>query len=203
MAKKFFKKFMPSSHTIYENRFLKPFSHILSSPNLWHLNRYSVASAMSIGLFVCYMPVPGHMIIAALMALMVQANLPLCVALVWVNNPFTMAPMYIFAYELGAHILHIPPEKFHIELSLHWLSHEFKHFYDPLLLGCIICGAILAVSGNISVRLYWRYHVGMAWKKRAKRRKKRAPLGDAYADHASHGFRGCRNYTRSNSFEAL
>ncbi len=171
MAKKIFKKFMPSAQTIYKNPYLKPFRHILCTPNLWHLNRYSVATAMSIGLFVCFMPIPGHMIIAAMMALVVQANLPLCIALVWVNNPFTIAPMFIFAYELGAHILHIPPEKFHIEMSAHWLVHELKHYYDPLLLGCIICGVFLAIVGNISVRLLWRYHVGKAWKKRSTRRK--------------------------------
>ncbi|MGD9591169.1 MAG: DUF2062 domain-containing protein [Candidatus Berkiella sp.] len=179
MAKELFRKFMPSAHTIFSNRYLRPFRHILSSPNLWHLNRYSVASAMSIGLFVCFMPLPGHMIIAAMMAFIAQANLPLSVALVWINNPFTIAPMFIFAYELGAHILHIPPQKFHIEMSTHWLAHELMHYYDPLLLGCIICGGFLAVIGNISVRLFWRYQVSLAWKHRAKKRKKR-PIVDIH-----------------------
>ncbi|MBS0287864.1 MAG: DUF2062 domain-containing protein [Proteobacteria bacterium] len=180
MAKKFFKKYMPSSHKIYENRYLRHFSHLFSTPNLWHLNRYSVATAMSIGLFVGYMPIPGHMIIAAIVALLVQANLPLSIALVWVNNPFTIAPMFIFAYELGAHLLQVPHETFHIELSTYWILHELKRYYEPLLLGCFISGSVLAVLGNIFVRLFWRYHVVSAWRKRAKQRKKQLS-GDIHA----------------------
>lgn len=172
MAKKFFKQYMPSPEKIYENRYLRHFSHLFSTPNLWHLNRYSVATAMSIGLFVGYMPVPGHMIIAAILALLVQANLALSILLVWVNNPFTIAPMFIFAYELGAHILQVPHESLHIELSTHWILYELKRYYEPLLLGSFICGSVLAVVGNICVRLFWRYHVIMAWRKRAKHRKK-------------------------------
>ncbi len=180
MAKKFFKKYMPSRHTIFNNRYLKPFSHLLSSPNLWHLNRYSVATAMSIGLFVGFMPIPGHMIIAAFVSLIVKANLPLSIALVWVNNPFTIAPMFFFAYELGVHLLHVPHEHFHIEITTHWLVHELKHYYDPLLLGCFICGSVCAIVGNFAVRIYWRYHASRAWRKRAKRRQRHV-IGDIHA----------------------
>ncbi len=170
MNKKF-SDYLPSKKTIHDNRYLKPFRHLLFAPNLWHLNRRSVASAVSIGLFVCFMPVPGHMIIASFMAIIVQANLPLSIGLVWINNPFTIAPMFIFAYELGAHLLHIPPEKFHLEMSTHWLAHEFVHYYDPLLLGCMICGSVLALFGNVLVRLYWRYRLVAAWKRRAFKRQ--------------------------------
>jgi uncharacterized protein (DUF2062 family) len=176
MAKKLLQRFMPSPHHIYENRYLKPFKHFLTDPNLWHLNRYSVATAMSIGLFIGYMPFPGHMIMAALVALLLRANLPFSVALVWASNPFTMGPMFFFAYELGTKILRIPPEKFHIEFSYHWLAHELKHYYEPLLIGSFICGACLALIGNVGTRLFWRYHVIYEWRKRAKKRKKAATV---------------------------
>ncbi|MBS0289448.1 MAG: DUF2062 domain-containing protein [Proteobacteria bacterium] len=173
MSKKVFKKLIPTPQQLFENRFLNYFRHFFTNPNLWHLNRYSVASAVSIGLFYSFMPIPGHMILAAITAFIVKANLPISVALVWINNPFTIAPMFIFAYELGAHLLSIPPEKFHMSWSYHWFVHEFKHYYDPLLLGCLICGTCCALIGNFSVRLYWRYHVSRLWKNRQQNRRVR------------------------------
>lgn len=173
MAKKFFARFMPSSKSIHDLPWIKYLSPILGSPNLWHINRYSVATAVSIGLFVGYMPFPGHMIYAAIVAIVLKANLPISVALVWSSNPLTMGPMFYFSYRLGADLLNIPYEHFHIEFSYHWVVHELKHYYDPLLVGSFICGATLALFGNIGTRLFWRYHVVVAWRKRAKQRKSR------------------------------
>ncbi len=171
MAKKLFKRLMPSPEAIQRHPTLKHFSHFLTDPNLWHLNRYSVSTAISIGFFICFLPFPGHTIAVFFVAILLRANLPLTIAAVWVSNPFTMGPMYYFAYELGAHILNIPHEKFTIELSYHWLAHELKHYYEPLLLGAFVCGTLFALLGNISVRLYWRFHVVMAMRKRTKKRK--------------------------------
>ena len=171
MAKKLFKRFMPSPEVIQKNPSLKHFSHFLNDPNLWHLNRYSVSTAISIGFFICFLPFPGHTIVVLFAALLFRANLPLTIAAVWASNPFTMGPMYYFAYIVGTHILNVPTEPFHIELSFHWLAHELKLYYEPLLLGSVICGTIFALLGNIMVRLYWRFTVVMAMRERAKKRK--------------------------------
>ncbi|MBN9287437.1 MAG: hypothetical protein BGO43_01785 [Gammaproteobacteria bacterium 39-13] len=171
MAKKFIKRLLPDPKKLHNNKYLKIFEPFFADPNFWHLNRHSVATAFSIGLFLSYMPFPGHMILAALLAIVLRANLPLSVSMVWVSNPFTIPPMYYAAYKLGAYLLSVPPEKFRIELSTHWLFHELKHYYEPLLLGCFISGAILAILGYVGIRLYWRLHVVHAWRKRAKMRQ--------------------------------
>jgi uncharacterized protein (DUF2062 family) len=164
MPKKWMQQFMPSRQAILTNPYLKIFGDFLHDPNFWHLNRYCVSTSVSIGLFVGYMPFPGHMILAALFAMILRANLPISVAMVWVSNPFTMAPMFYFAYKVGTLMLHIPPEKFHFEVTFRWLFHELAHIALPLLVGTCICGTLLALIGNLAVRLWWRYATVKAWK---------------------------------------
>jgi len=169
--KKLIKRYLPTPQQIQTNKYLKVFGKFIHDPNLWHLNRRCVASAFTIGLFVCYLPMIGHMALAALLAIIFRANLALSIALVWIANPFTMPPMYYFGYKVGAWILHAPLKPFHFEMSWHWLVHEVGVILLPLFLGCAICGAILGVLGNIWIRLYWRYNVSRAWKARAAHRQ--------------------------------
>ena len=58
---------------------------------LWGFKRTSVARGCAIGLFCCMIPMPLQMLLAAAIALVWKANIPLSVALVWVSNPLTMA----------------------------------------------------------------------------------------------------------------
>ena len=68
---------------------------------MWHINRRSVSTAIFIGLFCAFIPLPSQMLLAALIAIWLKVNLPLSVALVWVSTLITMGPMFYFAYKLG------------------------------------------------------------------------------------------------------
>lgn len=164
------KKLMPDPDKIKKNPHLKIFGTLLHNPNLWHLNRHSVAAACSIGLFAGYLPFPGHMITAAFLAIFFHANLPIAVALVWISNPFTIPPMFYFAYKLGAKMLNIPFQHFHFEHSFKWLSEEFHTVGIPLVIGSLTCGLVLAVLSNLLIRLIWRVSITRAWLQRKKKR---------------------------------
>ena len=132
MAKKFVKRYMPDAHKIRHHRHLRFFGTLLHDPNLWHLNRHSVAGAMAVGLFWAFVPIPLQMIPAAALAIWFRVNLPISVALVWLTNPITMPPVFYFNYKLGTWILRRPVEdvtfpvsdvKF--ELSWTWVTHEW------------------------------------------------------------------------------
>ena len=96
MPKKIIKRMMPDHQTIKENKYLKIFGNLLHNANLWHLNRHSVAKAFAVGLFFAFIPVPFQMVLAAGLAIIVHANLPLSIALVWITNPLTM-PFIFYA----------------------------------------------------------------------------------------------------------
>lgn len=101
MPRKFLKKFMPNPHEIKNNKFLSLFGKVLHEPNLWHMNRRSMAGAFFVGLFFAWWPVPFQMVLAAGGAILLRVNLPMSIALVWITNPLTMPPMFYFAYVVG------------------------------------------------------------------------------------------------------
>ncbi|MGD9591168.1 MAG: DUF2062 domain-containing protein [Candidatus Berkiella sp.] len=165
MAKNLIKRYMPSPEKIHANKFLRIFGKLLHNSNLWHLNRNSVATAVSIGLFITYIPFPGHMPLAALAAILLRANLPISVALVWVVNPLTMIPMFGFAYGVGAALLGVTLQ----DLNFSTFA-VLQEVWQPFLLGCLLCGGFLSVAGNVIVRLFWRYSVIRNWRARQTRR---------------------------------
>lgn len=171
MPRKFFKKYMPSPHAIKNNKALRVFGTLLHEPNLWHLNRRSVASAFAVGLFFAWWPVPMQMVLAAGGAILVRANLPISAGLVWITNPLTMPPMFYFAYLVGTKIVGAPQRAFQFEASTTWLLSELHLIWKPFLAGCFSLAVISSLLGYISIGLAWRYSI----LKRQSQRFKRKP----------------------------
>ncbi|MDT8375841.1 MAG: DUF2062 domain-containing protein [Mariprofundaceae bacterium] len=157
---------MPDHKNIREHRHLQCFGKLLHDPNLWHLNRHSVAKAFATGLFIAWVPIPFQMVLAAGCAILLHANLPLSVILVWLTNPVTMPPMFYAAYKLGALLLGEKLQHFDMELSFAWLQHEMGLIWEPFLLGCFVIGAVSALLGYCGIQLSWRWMVVQKWRKR-------------------------------------
>jgi uncharacterized protein len=159
MPKKFIRKYLPDPHKIREHKSLKMFGTLLHAPNLWHLNRRSVSLAFAVGLFFMWVPVPFQMALAAGVAIIVQSNLPVSVALVWISNPVTMPPMFYFAYKFGAWQLSVPPSEFSFEPTTDWLLNEMMAIWQPFLAGCFTLAVVSSLAGFFGMRLIWRMHI--------------------------------------------
>lgn len=168
--KDFIHRYLPKKHEIHEHRYLRLLGHRLHDPSLWHLNRRSAAGAVALGFFIAYLPLPMHMLLAALAAIPLRVNLPLAILAVWLNNPFTVVPLNILAYKSGAWLLGMPPGDFYFELSAEWVKDTLTEVIEPLALGCLLWGVICAVAGRIAVQVLWRLHAAQKWQLRRRTR---------------------------------
>ncbi|MEE4379065.1 MAG: DUF2062 domain-containing protein [Candidatus Competibacteraceae bacterium] len=169
MFRRFFKHYMPERHSFNQQKGLRFFGERLHDPNLWHLNRRSVAGALGMGTFVAFIPIPGQFIIAAAAAIALRINLPLTIATIFITNPLTIPPMFYYSYRLGAWMLGIPPRAFRIELSLDWFLQETGLIWFPLVVGSLTAGAILGLVVYGAIRLAWRISVIRRWRSKPNR----------------------------------
>ena len=135
MPKKTLKSIVPSPARMREIQSLRVLGDWIYATNLWHINRYSASMAFFVGLFVAFMPVPGQMVLAALLAILLSCNLPLSVGLVWITNPLTMPAIFYMAYKVGALLIDVPVKDVQFELSFHWLTNSLSAIRKPFLLG--------------------------------------------------------------------
>lgn len=174
--RRFFKRVLPEHHEIREHRHLRPLGDILHDPNIFHLTRRSAAGGVATGLFVAFMPLPGQMLIAALLAIYFRFNLPLSIVFVWVSNPLTIPPLFFLAYKTGAAILNEPARQIAFEFSFNWFGEKLIDIWQPLILGCLTFSVLAASTGYIVIRLLWRLAIVRKWEARraAKSRNNQA-----------------------------
>ncbi len=171
MPKKTIKRWMPDHHTIKNHKHLKIFGNLLNNANLWHLNRHSVSKAFAVGLFCAFIPVPFQMILAAALAIVLHANLPLSAALVWISNPLTMPAIFYFCYWVGTWAIGANEKPFNFEASWQWLIESLSTIGPAFLLGCGILAVIFSMLGYLVIQGLWRFSVAKQWQKRKRSRK--------------------------------
>ncbi|MEW5250253.1 DUF2062 domain-containing protein [Microbulbifer discodermiae] len=170
MPKSVIRRWLPTPEQVRASKGLGFLGALLHDPNLFHLNRHSVSVAFAVGVFTSFLPLPGQMVIAALLALWFRCNLPLSMLLVWISNPVTIPAIFYSTYKLGAWILGTPPLDFRLELSLEWLTNEVGKIWLPLFFGSLLAGVFFSTLAYLGMQALWRWQVIKRWKLRLKRR---------------------------------
>jgi uncharacterized protein (DUF2062 family) len=171
MPKKTLKLITPSPERLRNIKSLHLLGDWVYATNLWHINRYSSSMAFFVGLFVAFMPIPGQMVLAAALAVLLRCNLPLSVGLVWVTNPVTMPAIFYLAYRLGALVVNVPVQPVEFELSFHWLANSLSGIWKPFLVGCFLCGLFFGSVGYFVISILWRIRVSQKWRERKRRHR--------------------------------
>lgn len=166
MPRRLFKKFLPDRHSLVQRWYLHPFRALAHQPAYWTVHRRSVVRAVAIGLFICFIPLPVHLLLAPLAALVFRANLPLTLATVLLMNPLTFAPVYLGAYWVGSQLTGDPLTALYFEPSWEWVDTQLRLIWKPFLLGCLVCASIAAVLGYAIVSLWWRVAVLYRYQRR-------------------------------------
>ena len=166
MAKEIIKRYMPNQDAIKEHKHLQFLGEQLHEPNLWHLNRHSVARAFATGLFVAWLPIPGQMVVVAIAALYFRANMAISVALVWLTNPLTWVPLFYFAYRFGLWVLNMSVPDNDFEFTFDNVMSHLGTLWFPLLFGCLLLSTIFSVVGYFGIQYFWRWHVNQKWQDR-------------------------------------
>lgn len=170
MPKKSFLKLFPTPDKVRQNKSLAFLLPLMGKPNLWHLNRRSVAQAFFIGIFCAFIPMPFQMALAGVLAFYFNSNLPISVGLVWISNPITIPPILYATYRFGAYLLDTPHHPFTNDMSLESLLSQLNDIWLPLYLGSLVAGLFFASLGYVTMRILWRMHVVSNWEKRKKAR---------------------------------
>ena len=142
MPKKILGRWLPAYSKIKKSPAFHWMGPMFARPNLFHINRASVSTSFFIGIFVAFLPIPGQTLIAAFLALLFSSNLPIAVALVWISNPLTIAPLFIFTYGVGVLLLGMEFIDFTLEFSWSWIITQGKLIWLPLLTGSFITGLV-------------------------------------------------------------
>lgn len=182
MARKFFRKFMPSREKVHSERALQWLRPIMNKPYLWHLNRHSVARAVGFGFFWSLIPIPGQSIPAVFFTIKARGNVPLALAATWLSNPFTLIPHWWSAYVIGKFFLRTPGvEGLKWELSYFeqklgtwssawdFITSNLWNFYLPLMVGSIIEGVLAGLIGYAFVDRFWKWHARRKWRQSRER----------------------------------
>jgi len=183
MPRKFFRRYLPDRDAIRANKYLAWLGAWLHHPNLWHLNRHSVAGGFAIGLAAGLVPGPLQMLSAALLAIPLKKNLPVALLTTLYTNPFTIVPLYLLAIAYGRlllgagnHPVIVEPYAWdwaHWIDSLQGLAHWTLSLGKPLAVGLVALALTLAAAGYFAMQVAWRVYVVLAWRVRAKRRRHR------------------------------
>ncbi len=121
---------------------------------------HRTALAFGIGVFIAFSPLLGlHTVLGLGIAFAWRLNRAAMLLGVYVNNPWTIAPLYIAGTTLGCFLLDVPPEGL---LAIDWEQDGFA-FYDglktrlrpylwPFVVGNTLAGTVLGAASYALTR---------------------------------------------------
>jgi hypothetical protein len=174
------RRWLPAAETIRRNRWVGWLGPWLAHPQLWHLNRHSVALGVAVGLFFGLLIPLGQIPFAALAAVFVRANLVVTVSSTLVTNPLTYPPIYLIAYRIGvlltgegadaaAEATLAEPAGEPELIPTTW-AERFLAIGKPLAIGLAVLAFSAAPLAYFAVLGTWRLVAASAWRRRRRER---------------------------------
>lgn len=181
--KRWLKKWLPTHDAMHQSKNTRWIAKWLRAhPYLWALNRKNVAKGVAAGLLVAFIPIPIQILLAALLALLIRANLPIAIASTLITNPLTFVPLNVLIYHIGLYITGSngvdSPPAIHT-LELHWQNlfmvwqeaiTWFQSLGKTYLVGLLTLSVSVSFTGFILVHVIWRISLWLQLRARARKR---------------------------------
>lgn len=139
-------------------------------PHIWRAHRRSMPKAVFIGLWLACCPLPIQMVLAIWSCVRSHAHLPTALALVWLNNPLTIAPLFYLSYQVGLLVLQQPSQPLEFTASWAWFENQLHGAVPALLIGSVVLGTVVGAVGYLMTRWWYRRDVQQRLHKRRSRR---------------------------------
>ena len=160
-----FKKYLPTKESLGQTKTFRFLGNTMSNQELWHFSRHSLSYGILTGSVCAFLPIPLQMLPCIIICAWIRCNIPVALVIVWMSNPLTMPAIMYFCYRLGALLLGIAPQfdtgswqiflSADIVLIFEWLLAQAGHIWQPLLLGSLVAGFTLGLSGFLMVHLWY------------------------------------------------
>ncbi len=136
MPRRLLKKITPHPTTLQSRWYLKVFGSRVTDPALWSLQRRAVTAAFGLGLSICFIPLPIHLPLAVLIAILGRINVPTIVGTVLLVESLHRRAGVLHGLSGRAAVLGEPVENFDFQLSFDWVQHGLGPLWKPFLVGC-------------------------------------------------------------------
>jgi uncharacterized protein (DUF2062 family) len=117
------------------------------------------ALSFAVGVWIAFFPVWGiHTLMALGLAFLFRLNRSAILLGAWINNPWTVAPLYTLGTFVGCLLLGAPPEGVH---WIDWAGHgsalrivaaELRPYLWPFVVGNTVVGVVSGLLSYVAVR---------------------------------------------------
>jgi uncharacterized protein (DUF2062 family) len=184
MPKKFLRRVLPNRVSIQKISICRRFDDRLNIPELWHVQRDSVALGLAIGVFCGMIPGPLQVISALALTIIFRVNLPIAIIGTCLTNPITIVPIYMLAYGLGQSLLGMPNWRQLPDLPVtdwttpsialqNWMA-WVGDLGTPWVIGMIVLASAMAALAYCATQVIWRTIEYLKLQAHKRRRKERA-----------------------------
>lgn len=125
---------------------------------VWKPTQHTLSGGMAVGMFVTVQLLPIQMPTAAILAAVFRVNIPIAIALCWLSNPATLAPIALLENWIGNWILQQfgdPTAAAVTVVEGHETLSKGIQFAKAMFLGGVFFGAALAPVSYILTYISW------------------------------------------------
>jgi len=175
MPRQLFVKFRPIAEKLRGSWYFRALGPKITDARLWGLNRRAITTAFGAAIAICFIPLPAHLVIGLIAAIIWHLNVPTMVGTLLVLNPLTAVAVYSFAYQVGALLLHHHARAPRFHLSWDWLQTGLGTMWKPFLLGCLVCSVVCGYLAYQLLELLWRINLKNRWRTRRETTRGKSP----------------------------